>query len=670
MYSRLIIVVTALALIGAFGGDTAFGQMFVVDAHSPAQNEINVSPWTNIVVDFNMEVYTPSIGDTTFIAYGNMTGRHFGTITFDNSNYTAILDPDEDFAPGEIVTVIVKRTIRAEVGPDFLLIQSYVWTFTVDAASGLGSIYPRTDYALPNISIPYGLAPGDYDGDGDIDIAACGWVDMLSLLINGGTGKFSPGANQNIIGTLPHDIVASDMNMDGFIDLSSANQWNDSVAVLVNNDIATFFLRDQKTAVNNPNDIASSDFNGDGMLDLAVVNRNANVVSVYFNMGSGHITEQEIIPVGLEPWGIYAADFNNDWTIDLIVTNRGGNSMTELFNDGWGFFNPIGPTPVGTAPTGVITAILDDDNYPDHAIANYADATITIFFRDALGIHGSAIVPTQITPRYIVPVDIDGDDDLDLAVCHYDPSQVSIHLNDGFGNFAGPSLYTVDDSPYRIKAADVDGDGDMELMTVNYYGQDVTIIGPMPIMVVTWGDVNVIITDPSGLQYGLNEYGVPIEEIPTGFYYNTPDHDSAVIHEPILGPYIITFVEDLTKGGDKAPVDLYAGIIKTDGTQSATVVAGDMSKGREELYVYDYNIEEGYHYLNGDANRDEDVNVGDAVFLINYVFKNGPAPYPELAGDANCDHDTNIGDAVYIINFVFKGGNKPCCCELCGDSCN
>ncbi|MEE9443283.1 MAG: PQQ-binding-like beta-propeller repeat protein [candidate division Zixibacteria bacterium] len=62
----------------------------------------------------------------------------------------------------------------------------------------------------------------------------------------------------------------------------------------------------------------------------------------------------------------------------------------------------------------------------------------------------------------------------------------------------------------------------------------------------------------------------------------------------------------------------------------------------------------------GDANGDGTTNVGDAVYLINYVFKSGSAPNPVEAGDANCDGSTNVGDAVYIINYVFKGGAGPC----------
>ncbi len=68
-------------------------------------------------------------------------------------------------------------------------------------------------------------------------------------------------------------------------------------------------------------------------------------------------------------------------------------------------------------------------------------------------------------------------------------------------------------------------------------------------------------------------------------------------------------------------------------------------------------------YKAGDANTDGSANVGDAVFLIGFVFGGGDSPFPYLSGDANCDATPNVGDAVYLINFVFKGGEAPCCLE-------
>jgi hypothetical protein len=84
------------------------------------------------------------------------------------------------------------------------------------------------------------------------------------------------------------------------------------------------------------------------------------------------------------------------------------------------------------------------------------------------------------------------------------------------------------------------------------------------------------------------------------------------------------------------------------------------------IYDYDYVlfnngsvvIQAG---LCGDANSDQAANISDAVFLINHVFKGGPAP--ESCDDANCNGDAtlNISDAVYIVNHIFKGGPPPVC---------
>jgi hypothetical protein len=62
----------------------------------------------------------------------------------------------------------------------------------------------------------------------------------------------------------------------------------------------------------------------------------------------------------------------------------------------------------------------------------------------------------------------------------------------------------------------------------------------------------------------------------------------------------------------------------------------------------------------GDATGDGVINLGDLVFIINYLFKNGPAPDPITVADVNCDGKINLGDLVYLINYLYKGGPAPC----------
>ncbi len=66
-------------------------------------------------------------------------------------------------------------------------------------------------------------------------------------------------------------------------------------------------------------------------------------------------------------------------------------------------------------------------------------------------------------------------------------------------------------------------------------------------------------------------------------------------------------------------------------------------------------------YICGDANDDKNVNVGDAVFLVNLIFHDGPMPEEKATGDVNCDGSVNVGDAVYLVNYIFQeGAPEPC----------
>ncbi len=64
-------------------------------------------------------------------------------------------------------------------------------------------------------------------------------------------------------------------------------------------------------------------------------------------------------------------------------------------------------------------------------------------------------------------------------------------------------------------------------------------------------------------------------------------------------------------------------------------------------------------FLRGDVNHDFRIDVGDVVYLINYLYKSGPPPYHFGTGDVNDDGTIDVGDVVYLINYLFKGGSPP-----------
>jgi hypothetical protein len=66
-------------------------------------------------------------------------------------------------------------------------------------------------------------------------------------------------------------------------------------------------------------------------------------------------------------------------------------------------------------------------------------------------------------------------------------------------------------------------------------------------------------------------------------------------------------------------------------------------------------------YICGDVNRDYLVNTGDVIFLLNYLYREGPTPEVPESGDVNLDTVIGPGDVVFLLNYLFRGGPEPSC---------
>jgi hypothetical protein len=48
------------------------------------------------------------------------------------------------------------------------------------------------------------------------------------------------------------------------------------------------------------------------------------------------------------------------------------------------------------------------------------------------------------------------------------------------------------------------------------------------------------------------------------------------------------------------------------------------------------------------------------IYLINNLYAHGPDPLPYDAGDLNCSGIIDVSDIIYLLNYMFKSGPAPC----------
>jgi hypothetical protein len=198
---------------------------------------------------------------------------------------------------------------------------------------------------------PRGLAYGDFNGDGKMDIAyVAGALDVgngqqITMALGDGTGRFKLGSPLRTYAYFGW-VMAGDFNGDGKLDIAVIRK--DVLAVFLGNGDGTF-----QTPLLNPlpgshesGQTVTGDFNGDGKLDILWVD---STTGVYLALGKGDGTFQspwKLVTSG-SGWGCPASeaqtvlvdDFNGDGKLDFVACNQAtGNEIGVFLGNGDGTF--------------------------------------------------------------------------------------------------------------------------------------------------------------------------------------------------------------------------------------------------------------------------------------------------------------------------------------------
>jgi hypothetical protein len=64
----------------------------------------------------------------------------------------------------------------------------------------------------------------------------------------------------------------------------------------------------------------------------------------------------------------------------------------------------------------------------------------------------------------------------------------------------------------------------------------------------------------------------------------------------------------------------------------------------------------------GNVDGTPGITIADLTYLVDYLFRSGPPPFPIDAGDIDCLGGVNISDLTYLVNYLFRSGPPPCSC--------
>ena len=377
-----------------------------------------------------------STGDATFTTDGppgtpTLISDDFNACFFNPSTWS-LIDPDgHGFATissgvafeASLADATFDQTHAAEPGDfdgdgDLDLVATDYGQGAVEWLRNDGGSYTRI-MLDPALAGAYPVSTGDLDGDGDDDVVAGGYIaDQLVWYTNNGSGGFTRVDIDTAANGI-HSMVLVDLDEDGDTDLVTTNQDGDEVAWYENDGSENFTKRLIDGSADAAKRAEAADIDGDGDLDVVSASANDDTVAWFENDGSENFTKR-VVDSGIDgAYYVTLDDMDGDGDVDIVAAARNGNEVVLLTNDG-------------------------SENFSRSAIDASADGA-----------------------RTAISVDLDGDGDNDIVRSAADSDSIVWLDNLGSGNFAKRYIDPNAQGGYGVAVADMDNDGNLDVIAAN-----------------------------------------------------------------------------------------------------------------------------------------------------------------------------------------------------------
>lgn len=326
----------------------------------------------------------------------------------------------------------------------------------------------------------HGIGVGDFDGDGNLDVAATtlntGADDAVGILLGDGAGGLGR-VTSFVTGSGPYALAVGDLDGDDRLDVLVADG-DDGTLSFMKGDGAGMLERAGVTPVGiAPATLDLFDVDGNELADAVTANTISGDASVVPGRGAAGFGRPRHFAAPLRPFAATAGDFDEDGRLDIVVVSQSdrGSAAYVLLQHDDGFEAIESVAPEVRSPR-VASGDVDGDGRPDLVVGDQGTGRAMVL--PSLGRRGFG-APIAVVNGFdggpMTLADVDGDGRLDLIASTRAPS-VSVAFGLPSGGFSTPMATELPGTSIGLEVGDFDRDGHLDVASVSTMPAAVTVL--------------------------------------------------------------------------------------------------------------------------------------------------------------------------------------------------